>query len=110
MTKDVSQLERRYSIGDLVKIAKSTFQNDGKCTKLLPTYEGPFRIVKVLGNDRYKVAPIPDFAGMKHRCKTTVASDRIQPWIHITSLANDDVDTMDDKSDDDTTLLDDDPP
>lgn len=103
---------RIYSKGDLVKITKTAFQNDGKSTKLLPSYEGPFRVVKVLGNDRYKVAPIPGFEGMKTKRKTTVASDRMQPWIHMASLTLDsdseslgveidnDARTMDDKSDD----------
>lgn len=97
---------RTYNKGDLVKITKTNFQNNGKSSKLLPTYEGPFRVVKILGNDRYKVAPIPGFEGMRSKRKTTVASDRMQPWIHIVSLELDDDDNemeiMDDKSDDET--------
>ncbi|KAI5633527.1 immunoglobulin i-set domain-containing protein [Phthorimaea operculella] len=54
---------RTYKKGDLIKVTKVTFQNDGKSTKLLPSYEGPFRVEKVLGNDRYKVAPIAGFEG-----------------------------------------------
>jgi hypothetical protein len=77
---------RSYDYGDLVKITKVMFQNNGKSTKLLPSYEGPYKVVKVLGNDRYKVAPIAGYEGMKNRRKTTVAADRMQPWIHIASL------------------------
>lgn len=95
---------RTYNNGDLIKITKVAFQNDGKSRKLMPTYEGPFRVDKVLGNDRYKVAPIAGFEGMKRRKKTTVAADRMQPWIHVASLGLDDdnnVDAMDDASEDD---------
>lgn len=77
---------RIYNKGDLVKITKTVFQNNGKSTKLLPSYEGPYRVVKILGNDRYKVAPIPGFEGTKRKSKTTVAADRMQPWINITAL------------------------
>lgn len=86
---------RNYQIGDLVKITKVAFHNDGKSTKLMPSYEGPFKIVKVIGNDRYRIAPIPGFEGAKNKRKTTVAVDRIQPWIHVASLEIDN-DTDDD--------------
>lgn len=62
---------RTYNNGDLVKITKVAFQNNGKSTKLLPSYEGPFKVVKVLGNDRYKVAPISGFEWMKNKRRTT---------------------------------------
>ncbi|KAJ2942408.1 hypothetical protein O0L34_g16012 [Tuta absoluta] len=86
---------RQYQLGDLVKIVKVAFQNNGKSTKLMPTYEGPYRIAKVLGNDRYKLAPIAGYEGMKNKKKTTVASDRIQPWIHVTALEIEDGNTDD---------------
>lgn len=86
---------RVYHNGDLVKITKVAFQNQGKSTKLMPSYEGPFKVVKVLGNDRYKIAPIAGFEGMQNKRKTTVAADRMQPWIHVASLAIDDDDSLD---------------
>lgn len=91
---------RIYKKGELVKIAKTAFQNDGKSTKLLPNYEGPFKVVHVLGNDRYKVSPIPGFEATKNRRKTTIAADRMQPWIHIASLELDNDDYDSDISDD----------
>lgn len=94
---------RIYKNGELVKITKTAFQNDGKSTKLLPSYEGPYKVVKVMGNDRYKVAPIPGFEGMRNKRKTSVASDRMKPWIHIASLELDcdDADVLSSKSDSD---------
>lgn len=77
---------RTYNCGDLVKITKTAFQNDGKSTKLMPSFEGPYKVIKVLPNDRYKVAPIAGFEGMRKKRKTTVAADRMKPWIHIAAL------------------------
>lgn len=39
-----------YSLGDLVKITKTNFKNDGKSKKLLPKFIGPFKVTKCLGN------------------------------------------------------------
>ncbi|CAH2109089.1 unnamed protein product [Euphydryas editha] len=77
---------RTYTKGDLVKITKVAFQGKGQSTKLMPSYEGPFKVIKVIGNDRYRVAPIAGFEGMKGKRKTTVAADRMKPWIHVDSL------------------------
>lgn len=82
---------RVYSEGDLVKITKVSFNNDGKSKKLLPSYMGPFRVTKVLGQDRYKIASIPGFSGSTSKRTTTVAADRMLPWVHIAALQlNDD--------------------
>lgn len=77
---------RLYNEGDLVKITKTSFNNDGKSKKLLPSYIGPYRVTKVLGNDRYKVSSIPGFSNIKRKRKTTVAADRIKPWVHVAAL------------------------
>lgn len=89
---------RTYNEGDLVKITKVAFNNDGKSTKLLPSYIGPYRIVKVLGNDRYKLAAIPGLTGTKNKRKTTVAADRMLPWVHIAALNVHDDDDVEDVS------------
>lgn len=77
---------RTYSEGDLVKITKTSFNNDGKSKKLLPSYIGPFRVVSVLGHDRYEVAAIPGLTGSKYKRKTTVSANRMMPWVHIAAL------------------------
>lgn len=63
--KNPNQL-RLYNEGDLVKITRTSFDNRGKSKKLLPSYVGPFRVTRVLGNDRYKIKSIPGFSNMKH--------------------------------------------
>lgn len=85
-----------------MKIAKVSFHNDGKSKKLLPPYMGPFRVTKVLGQDRYKIASIPGFNGNTSKRTTTVAADRMLPWVHIAALKlNDDDDSDSTKDSDD---------
>ncbi|CAG9133340.1 unnamed protein product [Plutella xylostella] len=72
-----------YKVGDLVKILKNTPSNDGKSRKLLPKYTGPFKISKVLENDRYEVSTIPGSTITKGRYSNIWSVDRIQPWITI---------------------------
>lgn len=74
-----------YNKGDLVKITRTNFNNKGNSTKLLSKFIGPFKIVEVLGNDRYKIAEIPGFSNRKHKFESVVAFDRIRPWININS-------------------------
>lgn len=82
---------KTYKEGDLVRITKTNFNNDGKSKKLLPHYIGPYRVVTVLGNDRYRVAAVPGLTSSKNKRKTTVAADRMLPWIHVAALeVNDD--------------------
>lgn len=79
--------------GELVKITKTAFNNDGKSKKLLPSYTGPFRVVLILGNDRYRVASIPGLTGTKNKRPTTVASDRMLPWVNVAALELNESDT-----------------
>ena len=77
---------RNYKVGELVKITKVAFHNEGKSTKLMPSYLGPYRVVKALGNDRYKLAAIPGLTSTKRKRNTTVAADRMLPWVHLAAL------------------------
>lgn len=73
-----------YAVGDLVKITKTNFQNDGKSKKLLPKFIGPFKVTKYLGNDRYEISNVPGFKARKY--ETVIAADRMRPWIHVQTL------------------------
>lgn len=75
-----------YSEGELVKITKTAFGNDGQSKKLLPSYIGPYRVVSVLGNDRYELAPIPGLSNSSNKRKTVVAANRMRPWVHVAAL------------------------
>lgn len=94
---------RVYGEGDLVKITRTSFANDGKSKKLIPPYVGPYRVIEVLGNDRYRLAAIPGLSSTKNKRKTTVAADRMLPWVHVAALDvnkdsdNDDASSFDDE-------------
>ncbi|CAG9132567.1 unnamed protein product [Plutella xylostella] len=77
---------RQYAEGELVKITRTCFNNDGQSKKLLPSYVGPYRVSKVLGRDRYIVAPVAGLDSTQSRRPTTIAADRMMPWIHIAAL------------------------
>lgn len=49
---------RQYQEGDLVRLARQA-PHDGKSQKLSVKYQGPYRILKVLPNDRFVVEDIP---------------------------------------------------
>ncbi|KAL4719650.1 hypothetical protein ACJJTC_003777 [Scirpophaga incertulas] len=72
-----------FSEGDLVKISRTNYYNKGNSSKLLSKFIGPFRIIKVLCNDRYQIANIPGFGKNKRKFESVVASDRIRPWVNI---------------------------
>lgn len=91
---------RTYSEGDLVKITKTGFANDGQSKKLLPAYVGPFKVTKMLGNDRYELAAIPGLSSTKNKRKTIVAANRMLPWVHVAALELNESST-DTESDDD---------
>lgn len=82
-----------YAVGDLVKITRTCFSNEGQSKKLLSPYIGPFRVIKVLGNDRYNVAPVPGISSTQNKRPTTIASDRMMPWIHLAALQVDEDDS-----------------
>lgn len=88
---------REYQIGDLVKICRNNFDNDKKSTKLLSKFVGPYKIIEVLGNDRYKIADVPGFTKKGKSYSTVIAADRIRPWIHIKAL---DIDSCNNNSSD----------
>lgn len=92
---------RTYNVGDLVKITNVSLNNDGKSKKLLPSYVGPYRVIKVLGQDRYRISSIPGFNGRTIKRISTVAADRMVPWVHIAALQLDNDESDAYKSSDD---------
>lgn len=76
---------RQYGEGDLVLVLITSEPATGVSKKLLPKYKGPFRISKVLLNDRYEVE---DLREGSRRIRTVVAVDRIKPWITVADPEN----------------------
>lgn len=72
---------KRYNDGDLVMVKRTDSLSTGSSRKLHPIFKGPFKVIKVLANDRYRVQNLRD----SNECQTTVAVDSIKPWITMTA-------------------------
>jgi transposase InsO family protein len=72
---------RLYQEGDLVLIRISSTPATGSSQKLLPKWRGPFRVAKVLGNDRYEVKDIPGTGRSRLRYSGVAAVDNMRPWV-----------------------------
>lgn len=72
----------QYKIGDLVRVEKDIRTEPGQSRKLLPKCVGPFRISKIIGNDRYEIEDTP--ITRKEGCKpyrSVFAVDKLHPWL-----------------------------
>ncbi|XP_063366335.1 uncharacterized protein LOC134654795 [Cydia amplana] len=69
-----------YKVGDLVRVQREARGEPGQSKKLVQKCAGPYRISKVLGNDRYEVedTPITRKQGAK-AYKGTYAVDKLHP-------------------------------
>ncbi|KOB77587.1 Transposon Ty3-G Gag-Pol polyprotein [Operophtera brumata] len=72
----------QYEVGDLVRIERQV-QHDGKSQKLSVKYQGPYRIVKLLPNDRFLVEDTPLTRKHGRKYEAVVAIDKIQPWMNF---------------------------
>lgn len=72
-----------YSEGDLVLIKIQSQSNDGKSRKLLPVFKGPFRVKKIMGNDRYEVTDIKGSERSLKKYTGVTAAENMKPWIRI---------------------------
>ncbi|CAK1599857.1 unnamed protein product [Parnassius mnemosyne] len=71
-----------YQVGDLVRVEREINSHTGQSKKLQPKCSGPYRVSKVLGNDRYEIidTPITKREG-KPVYKNVFAVDKIHPWL-----------------------------
>lgn len=70
----------KYGEGDLVLVQITSDPATGSSKKLHPKFKGPFRIRKVLINNRYEVEDLREGC---RRSRTVAAADRMKPWITI---------------------------
>lgn len=66
-----------YQIGDLVAIKRTQFAPG---SKLYCKYLGPYKIVRVLRNDRYIVDKISECEGPRY---TSVSADHMKSWVAV---------------------------
>ncbi|XP_028161769.1 uncharacterized protein LOC114353845 [Ostrinia furnacalis] len=73
---------RKYKVGDLVRVERDLPGQPGQSKKLLVKCSGPYRVSKVLENDRYEVidTPISRKDG-KAAYKNVFSVDKIHPWL-----------------------------
>ncbi|KAL4719645.1 hypothetical protein ACJJTC_000010 [Scirpophaga incertulas] len=71
---------RSYNIGDLVRVERQT-PHDGKSQKLVVKYQGPYRISKILPNDRFLIEDTPLTRKNSRKYEAVVSIDKIQPWM-----------------------------
>lgn len=74
-----------YNDGDLVRVERQINSNDGKSKKLLPRYQGPYRIVKSLSKDRFVIEDTPITRKNNKRYETIVSVDKLRPWLNLTT-------------------------
>lgn len=86
---------RKYSVGDLVRIERQV-QHDGNSQKLVAKYQGPYRILKLLPNDRFVIEDTPLSRKNNRRYEGIIALDKIQPWLNFDRNFNDSDDSRDD--------------
>lgn len=70
-----------YHEGDLVMVLKTDNIASGTSRKLLAKHKGPFRVVKVLLNDRYEVEDLRE--GLRKKFRTVTAVDKMKHWVTL---------------------------
>lgn len=72
----------KYNVGDLVRVERQ-IPASGSSKKLVPKFQGPYRIVKVLDYDRYQIEDTPLTRKSNRSYSTIVAVDKIRPWLNF---------------------------
>lgn len=84
----------KFKEGDLVRVIRAPAGIEGQSKKLEPKCKGPYRVKKVLPNDRYVVEDTPITRKGK-RYEAIVAVDKIFPWLSVTQCISSDCETSD---------------
>lgn len=90
-----------YKEGDLVRVERQV-PATGSSKKLVPKYQGPYKITKIYEHDRYQIEDTPLTRKGNKRYTTVVAVDKIKPWLnfrrpHDTLLSDGDDETEHDE-------------
>lgn len=80
----------KYQVGDLVRVERQ-IPATGQSKKLVPKYQGPYRITALLEGDRFHVEDTPLTRKGGRRFSTVVAIDKIKPWLNFQRPHEDDV-------------------
>lgn len=77
------KLATKYSVEDYVMV-RNFDSHAGVSKKLLPKFNGPYRISKILKNDRYLLQDVEGFQKSRNPYKGVWAADNIRPWFQGT--------------------------
>lgn len=69
-----------YVVGDLISVERQ-IPSTGQSRKLVPKYQGPYRITKVYNCDRFQIEDTPLTKKGNKLYSTVVAVDKIKPWL-----------------------------
>lgn len=77
----------KYKEGDLVRVVRAIVVGSGKSKKLESKCQGPYRIKKVLPNDRFLVVDTP-LTRKGKSYENVVSIDKIYPWMSFNAPAD----------------------
>lgn len=95
---DARKRVQKFNEGDLVRALRAIPSQDGQSRKLEPKFRGPYRIKKVLPNDRYIIEDTA-LTRKGRRYEGIVAVDKIHPWLSFGGTGDDSDNSCDSKSD-----------
>lgn len=72
----------KYQVGDLVRVERQ-IPATGSSKKLIPKYQGPYRITKVYNLDRYQIEDTPLTRKGNRPYSNVIAVDKIKPWLNF---------------------------
>lgn len=84
---------QEYKVGDLVVLRRANLANDGRSTKLLPKYSGPYIVKEVLERDRYVVEDLPGSKRAQKKYRGVCSVDRMKPFTAAYESSSNDSDT-----------------
>lgn len=71
-----------YNVGDLVRVERQV-PATGQSKKLVPKFQGPYRIAAILDHDRFAIEDTPLTSKRGRSFSTIVAVDKIKPWLNF---------------------------
>ncbi|CAH0731238.1 unnamed protein product, partial [Brenthis ino] len=83
---ETSQMQRQQQQRSLRQVltpdsVAREIQSSGQSRKLVPKFQGPYRIASVLGNDRYEIVDTPLTRKGNRKYTSVVAVDKLKPWL-----------------------------
>lgn len=95
---------KRYQVGDLVRIVRAIASGSGQSKKLEPKLQGPYKVIKVLPNDRYVVEDTP-ISRKGRRYEAIIAADKMYPWLSFKSMSDSDKDASSGSDDENNSFV-----